>query len=82
MNAEAHELHGTERSPLSQFILPHVDEHGRTLSKNMGNSTHYAGCTGTRTEHPSTDYVNVLHGVLHVFSACMNVEFARVVEKS
>lgn len=41
VNAEAHELHGTERSPLSQFILPHVDEHGRTLSKSIGNSTQY-----------------------------------------
>lgn len=40
VKAEAYELHGTVWAPLSQFILPHVGEHARALSKGKANSTY------------------------------------------
>lgn len=83
MKAEAHELHGTMWAPLSQFILPHVDEHVRALSKGKANSTHcphsyfWQLCIiardGNSGKYPSIVYVNVLHGVLRAisFTACL-----------
>lgn len=39
VKAEAYELHGTVWAPLSQFILPHVSEHVRALSKGKANGS-------------------------------------------
>lgn len=81
VKAEAHELHGTVWAPLSQFLLPHVGEHVRAVSKGKANSTHYPhsyfwqqGIDGNLNKYARIVYVNVLHGVLPSFSlpACID----------